>query len=303
MLVIGSGATAVSLLPALAAKARHVVVLQRSPTYIVALPGDDKIARALARVLPARLAFALTRARNILFNFYIYQMSRRKPEWLKKRLLDAVRQKLSLDDEAMKNFTPSYNPWDQRLCLDPDGDLFDCLLNGSASLVTGEIDAITADGVRLRDGETFSADAIVSATGLKLQLFGGAQVSVDGKRIESGDLMTYKGCMFADVPNLVAAIGYVNNSWMLKVELTTLYLLRLMAEMKAKGAKWAAPRQPPASAGSVMALTSNYVQRAGDILPKQGAVAPWRYNVNYFRDLVTLRFAPVADGALHFERT
>ncbi len=302
ILVIGSGATAVSMVPALAAQARHVVVVQRSPTYIVALPGNDVMARALAKLLPARLAFALTRGRNILFSFYIYQMSRRKPEWLKQRILGAVRKKLALDDEAMKNFTPRYNPWDQRLCLDPDGAFFDCLLNGSASLVTGEIDCLTPDGLRLRDGETFSADAIVAATGLKLQVFGGAKLSVDGKPFESGDLVTYKGCMFSGVPNFVAGIGYVNASWMLKVELTTRYLLRLMAAMTAKNAKWAVPQQPPPSVGTVMELTSNYVQRAKDILPKQGAGAPWRYNVNYFRDVLAMRYAPVDDGALHFER-
>ena len=302
MVVIGSGATAVSLVPALAARARHVLVLQRSPTYIIALPNNDRMARVLAQTLPARLAFALTRGRNMLLSFTLYKVSRWKPEWMKKQILGAIRKRLALDDEAMKNFTPSYNPWDQRLCLDPGGAFFDCLLSGSASLVTGEIDRLTSDGLRLRDGETFRADAIVAATGLKLQVFGGARLSVDGQPVESGALMTYKGCMFAGVPNLIAGIGYVNNSWMLKVELTTIYLVRLMAAMKAKNTKWVAPQQSPPSVGAVMALTSNYVQRAQDILPKQGASAPWRYNLNYFRDLIGLRFARIDDGALHFER-
>ncbi len=301
IIVIGSGATAVTLVPALAAQARHVVMLQRSPSYIAARPNADRLARLAARVLPARAAFALTRWRNILLGLGFYQLARRQPEWVRNRLLGEVRRKLGLDAEAMKNFTPRYNVWDQRLCLDPDGVFFDALLQGSASLTTGEIDCFTPEGLRLRDGEIFRADAIVLATGLKLQMFGGARLSVDGAPVATGALMTYKGCMFEGAPNLVAAFGYANASWTLKCELTTLYLLRLMREVAAKKAKWAAPRNAPPAVGPVLALSSSYVARAEKILPRQGAEAPWRCNVNYLRDLLALRFGRIDDEALHFE--
>ena len=301
MVVIGSGATAVTLVPALAAKARHVVMLQRSPTYIVARPDADAFARLLARFLPARAAFALTRWRNILLGLGFYQLARRKPDWARNKLLGEVRKKLRLDEAAMKNFAPRYNVWDQRLCLDPDGAFFDCLLDGSASLTSGEIDSFTPDGLRLRDGESFRADAIVLATGLKLQMFGGARISVDGAPVETGKLMTYKGCMFAGVPNLVAAFGYANAGWTLKCQLTTLYMLRLLRRIATKNAKWAAPQGAPAAAGPVLALNSGYVARAETILPRQGAELPWRCHVNYLRDLIALRFGPIEDGALHFE--
>jgi cation diffusion facilitator CzcD-associated flavoprotein CzcO len=301
VVVVGSGATAVTLVPALAQKARHVVMLQRSPTYIAALPNADRLARLFARVLPARLAYGMTRWRNILLGIFFYQMSRKKPEWMKKRLLGDVRGRLKLDEEAMRNFTPRYNPWDQRLCLDPDGGFFDCLLQGKASLVAGEIESFAPEGLRLRDGEILRADAVILATGLNLQMFGGARLSVDGVPVESGGLMTYKGCMFEGVPNLVAAFGYANASWTLKCELTTGYFLRLLNEMAAKDAKWAAPVGAPAAAGPVLALSSGYVQRADKQMPRQGARAPWRYNVNYLSDLKILRFGRIDDGALHFE--
>ena len=301
VLIVGSGATAVTLVPALAEKARHVLMIQRSPTYIAALPNADGLARLLARILPARAAYGLTRWRNILLGMFFYRMARQKPEWMKARLLGDVRRRFGLDDEAMRNFTPRYNLWDQRLCLDPDGRFFDCLREGKASLATGEIESFTTEGVRLRDGETFRADAVVLATGLNLQMFGGAKLSVDGVPLETGALMTYKGCMFAGVPNLVAAFGYANASWTLKCELTSGYFLRLLRVMTAKNAKSVAPLGAPAAAGPVLALTSGYVQRAEKLMPRQGAEAPWRYNVNYLRDLQNLRFGRVDDGVLHFE--
>lgn len=300
IIVIGSGATAVSLVPALAQKARHVVMLQRSPSYIVAAPGDDAMARAMARFLPARLTFALTRWRNILLGQALYRLARRKPDWAKRRLLAPIQQRLKLDDEAMKIFTPRYNVWDQRVCLDPDGALLDCLLKGGASLVTGEIEKITADGLRLRDGESFRADVLVAATGLNIQVFGGARLSVDGAPVESGALTAYKGCMFSGLPNFVAGLGYANASWTLKCQLTTRYLLRLLRAMAAKKARWAAPEGPPAAAGPVLALSANYILRADAILPRQGAEPPWRYNVTDLRDVWTLRFGRVDDGALRF---
>ncbi len=301
IIVIGSGATAVTLVPALAEKARHVLMLQRSPTYIAARPNADAIARFFNRILPARLAYGLTRWRNILLSQAFYQLSRKRPDWMKKMLLGDVRKRLGLDDEAMRNFTPRYNPWDQRLCLDPDGKFFDCLLTGAASLASGEVECFTPEGLRLRDGEVFRADAVVLATGLKLQMLGGAQLSVDGAPVDTGALMTYKGCMFEGVPNLVAAFGYANASWTLKCELTSHYFIRLWRAMTTKKAKWVVPRGAPAASGPVLTLTSGYVQRAEKILPRQGAEAPWRYNVNYLRDLKIMRFGRIDDGVLHFE--
>jgi cation diffusion facilitator CzcD-associated flavoprotein CzcO len=303
IVVIGSGATAISLIPAIAAKASHIVMLQRSPSYLMPLPGKDYDGRFYQRILPKRIAYALIRWRNIFVTFGLYHLARAKPEWSKKQLLNLARKRLALSDEKMSDFTPRYEVWDQRLCFDPGFAFYNCLRDGSASIVTAEIDAFVPAGLRLRNGETLRADAIVTATGLKLQTFGGAKLSIDGKAIEPGKLVIYKGCMFAGVPNLVAAIGYINASWTLKCQLTTIYLLRLLREMAARNVKWVAPQNAPAPAGPIMALTSGYVERAKAGMLKQGATAPWRYSVNYLRDFWTLRFGPVDDGALHFEES
>jgi cation diffusion facilitator CzcD-associated flavoprotein CzcO len=302
LIVIGSGATAVTLVPALAAKARHVVMLQRSPTYIGARPDADPTAVTLAKTLPAPLAFALIRWRNILLGMAFYQLARRWPAKVKAWMLGEVRKTLKIDGAAMRNFTPAYNVWDQRVCLDPDGGFYKSLLDGAASVVTGEIDSFTSDGLRLRDGESLRADAIVTATGLKLKVCGGARISVDGAVIDPGAALTYKGCMFEGVPNFFAAIGYANASWTLKTELTNLFLLRVVRKMANSGVDWVAPLGAPLGVGPVLALTAGYVRRGDSLLPRQGARAPWRYNVNYLLDVIALRLMPVEDGVLHFER-
>ena len=302
IIVIGSGATAISLIPALAAKAAHVVMLQRSPSYIMPLPGKDYDGRVYQRILPGKLAYALIRWRNILITLSLFHLARSKPGWSKQQLMNVARKRLGLDDKAMANFTPRYDVWDQRLCFDPGFAFYNCLRDGSASIVTAPIDCFVAEGLRLDNGEILRADAIVTATGLQFLAFGGVRLSVDGKEIEPGELMIYKGCMFAGLPNLVAAIGYINASWTLKCQLTTLYLLRLRREMAARQAKWAAPQNAPAPIGPMLALTSGYIERTKKGIPKQGATPPWRYNVNYFRDFWSLRFGRVADDFMHFDR-
>jgi len=303
IIVIGSGATAVTLVPALAAKARHVVMLQRSPSYILAAPRQDAIATFYICLLPVRAAYALTRWRNIWLSLGLYRIARRWPEKVRNFLLRDAQKRLGVDAEAMKNFTPRYNPWDQRLCLDPDGGFYAALLKGSASVVTGEIETFAPDGLRLRDGESLRADTIISATGLKLQLFGGATISVDGGKVETGAAMTYKGCMFAGTPNMLAAFGYANASWTLKCGATTRYLARLLAFMRAQNFATATPQgAPEGESEPVLTLSSGYVQRGLDILPRQGKAAPWRYSRDYPRDLLALRFGRIDDGVLQFTR-
>ncbi len=301
IVVIGSGATAISLIPALAAKADHVVMLQRSPTFLLPLPAKDYEARLYRRILPKKLAYSLLRWRNILFTFGLYRLARARPALAKRVLLGFARRRLGLDESRMANFTPRYDVWDQRVCVDAGFAFYNCLRDGAASIITAEIESFVAEGVRLRNGEVLPADAVVTATGLKLQSFGGARLSVDGKVLAPGNLVTYRGCMFAGAPNLFAAIGYVNASWTLKCQLTTIYLLRLARELIARKAKWVAPENPPAPVGPVLALTSGYVARGKAEMPRQGATAPWKYSVNYLDDLWALRYARLDDGVLHFE--
>ncbi len=301
IVVIGSGATAISLIPALAARAKHVVMMQRSPTYLLPMPAKDYAARLYRRILPDRFAYSLLRWRNIFVTFGLYRLARARPALSRRLLLGFARRRLGLDDSRMADFTPRYDVWDQRVCVDSGFAFYNCLRDGSASVVTAEIDSFAPEGVRLRNGDVLRADAVVTATGLKLQAFGGARLSVDGKVLEPGDLVTYRGCMFAGAPNLFAAIGYVNASWTLKCQLTTIYLLRLTRELAARKAKWVAPQNPPAAVGPVLALTSGYVARGTAEMPKQGATWPWKYSVNYFNDLWALRYARLDDGVVHFE--
>jgi cation diffusion facilitator CzcD-associated flavoprotein CzcO len=278
-------------------------MLQRSPSYILAVPQMDPIATFYNRFLPARAAYALTRWRNIWLSLGLYRIARRWPEKVRAFMLGDAQKRLGVDAEAMKNFTPHYAPWDQRLCLDPDGGFYAALLKGSASVVTGEIDSFTPDGLRLRDGEVLRADTIISATGLKLQLFGGATVRVDGAEVATGAAMTYKGCMFAGVPNMLAAFGYANASWTLKCAATTRYLVRLLAFMRSRDILSAKPQgAPQGESEPVLTLTSGYVQRGHDILPRQGKSAPWRYSRDYPRDFLSLRFGRIDDGVLSFSR-
>ncbi|MDR3499814.1 MAG: NAD(P)/FAD-dependent oxidoreductase [Parvibaculum sp.] len=301
VVVIGSGATAVTLVPEMAKTATHVTMLQRSPTYVVSRPAEDGLANWLRRHLPAKLAYGITRWKNVLFGLYFYRLSRKKPEQVKKYILDQVSQVLGADYVA-KHFTPKYNPWDQRLCLVPNGDLFDAIKSGHASVVTDNIDTFTETGIRLKSGETLDADLVVTATGLSLQLLSGLQIAVDGKPVDLSKTMNYKGMMYSDVPNLASSFGYTNASWTLKCDLTCEYVCRLLNHMDKTGLRQCTPRliDPTITEEPWLDFSSGYVQRAIDKFPKQGSKAPWKLYQNYALDIMTLKFGSIEDGAMEF---
>jgi cation diffusion facilitator CzcD-associated flavoprotein CzcO len=301
VIVIGSGATAVTLVPELANTAAHVTMLQRSPTYIVTLPARDKIADWLREHLPARLAHRLARWKNIGLSIFFFQLARKKPEVMIKRILDGARAQLGPDYDIATHFTPRYKPWDQRLCLVPDGDLFKALRRGTATIETGSIESFTETGLRLADGRELAADIIVTATGLKLKMLGGIALSLGGAPVAPRDTWLYKGMMLSDVPNLAIAIGYTNASWTLKCELTARYVCRLLTAMDAKEAAWCRPRRDTsAGVAPVIDFSSGYIQRAADVLPKQGTRAPWRLHQNYVLDVTAMRFGRLEDGTMEF---
>ena len=304
VVVIGSGATAVTLLPELAKTSAHVVMLQRSPTYMAARPSRDPIADALRRRLPARLAYRLTRWKNVGLTMYFYRLARRQPERVKAVLIGFARQALGADYDVATHFTPRYNPWDQRLCLVPDADLFHAIRSGRASVVTDTIETFTETGIRLASGRELPADIVVTATGLKLNLLGDVAVFRDGARVDPASCLTYKGMMLSDVPNLAAVFGYTNASWTLKADLIAGYVCRLLAHMRRHGYAIAMPGRDGVAAAAPFldGFSSGYVQRALPMLPKQGTEAPWRAHQNYLRDIRTLRFAPIADGVMRFTR-
>jgi cation diffusion facilitator CzcD-associated flavoprotein CzcO len=304
VIVIGSGATSVTLVPAMAETAKHVIMLQRSPSYILALPSEDFIANWLRGKVPARLAYILVRWKNVLMAMYLYIKARRKPEQMKQWLLRLAQEALGPDYDVRKHFTPRYNPWDQRLCFIPDGDLFRAIRGGKASMVTDEIETFTEKGLRLRSGEELEADIIVTATGLKVQLMGGMEVWVDGAQVKLSRAMTYKGMMYGDVPNLASSFGYTNASWTLKSDLTAEYVCRLLKHMDAGGYDTCTPRIRDASITEEPAIdfSSGYIQRAKDVLPKQGSKRPWKLHQNYALDMLEFRFAAVDDGTMEFKR-
>jgi len=304
VVVIGSGATAVTLVPALTDEAAHVTMLQRSPTYIVARPSQDVIANFLRKVLPARAAYAVVRWKNVLIQMYFYNLARRKPEKTKKGILALVEKELGPEYDVNKHFTPRYNPWDQRLCLVPDADLFAAMRAGKASIVTDEIETFTETGLRLRSGGELEADIIVTATGLRLKLLGGLQIIVDGAPVEMSRTLGYKGVMFSDVPNLASAFGYTNASWTLKADLTAAYVCRLLNYMDEKGFAYCVPRRGDSDIVEepMVNFTSGYFQRASAILPKQGSKKPWKLNQNYALDTLALRLGKVDDGTMEFTR-
>jgi len=301
VVVVGSGATAVTLVPAMSATAAHVTMLQRSPTYIVTRPGEDPVAKRLRRVLPVGLAYAATRWKNVLLGSYFYQLARRRPERFAQRLIGMAAAQLGPEVDVATHFTPRYKPWDQRLCLVPDGDLFREIRAGRATVVTDTIDHFTPDGIRLASGKTLPADIVVMATGLKLNILGDIVLTVDGERRVPGDGMTYKGMMLADVPNLVLTFGYTNASWTLKADLTAEYVCRLLRHMDRTGQPIAVARtDPTVQAEPFLSFTSGYVQRAATVLPRQGDRRPWRLYQNYLKDMLTIRYGRVADGVLQF---
>ncbi len=303
IVVIGSGATAVTLVPELAKEAAHVTMVQRSPSYVAALPAEDDVAKRLHRLLPSRLAHRLVRWKNLLGGMYVYRMSRWKPELVKRSLIKEVRKELGADYDVETHFTPRYNPWDQRLCLAPNGDFFGALKSGAASVVTDEIDSFTETGLRLASGAHLHADIIVSATGLKLKMIGGAQLSVDGAPVDVASTLSYKGAMYSGVPNFASALGYTNASWTLKCELISKFVCRLLAYMDKRGYDACTPRLPNAAVQtqSAINLTSGYIRRSEHLLPKQGEKKPWKIYQNYFQDVAALGYGALEDGALEFE--
>ncbi|MFG1793558.1 flavin-containing monooxygenase [Nocardia sp. NPDC049149] len=304
VVVIGSGATAITLIPAMSGDAEHVTMLQRSPTYITALPADDPVAvgMKLARV-PAKLAYQIGRNRNIALQRASFQLSRTNPAAARKLFLAGVRMQLGGKID-MRHFTPTYNPWDQRLCVVPNGDLFRVLRNGKASIVTDRIETFTETGIRLASGEELPADIVISATGLRMQMLGGATLEVDGEPVITRDRVVYKGAMLNGVPNAVMVLGYTNASWTLKADLAAEYFCRVLNHMRAKGytRMEAIAEESDRSTESVMgsALTSGYIQRGDAIMPRQGTRGPWQVVNNYFRDRKMLRKGPIDDGILTF---
>ncbi|MDR8013235.1 flavin-containing monooxygenase [Ectopseudomonas guguanensis] len=300
VLVIGSGATAVTLVPALAERAAQVTMLQRSPSYVINLPQRDALSNALRRVLPEKWVYRLARGRNVTLQLVFYKLAKRFPNLVRRILLGLVRRQLG-ERVDMRHFSPSYKPWDQRVCAVPDGDLFRVLRQGRAQLVTAEIERLTAQGVRLKSGEELAADVIVSATGLQLQLFGGIEVSVDGVPFEAPKSMGYRGIMLRDLPNLAVVMGYTNASWTLKADLSSEYFCRLIKHMDAIGMRQVTPRDK----GGVrpqpfLDLQSGYIERAAHLLPAQGDRVPWKLHQNYLLDLALLRYGQLEDDYLVF---
>lgn len=302
VVVIGSGATAVTLVPAMAEKAAHVTMLQRTPTYMVSRPSQDWFANLMRKILPSRAAYGVTRWRNVLVQLYFFTMARKFPGRVKKRLLGWLREELPSDYDIEQHFTPSYNPWDQRLCLVPDSDMFLAIKKGSASIVTDQIETFTERGIQLKSGETLDADIVVSATGLALQMLGGVDVYVDGERLNTGERMTYRGMMCSGAPNLSFTFGYTNASWTLKADLTSQYLCRLLNHMDATGAVECRPvlDDPTVGKAPFVDFSSGYFKRAESQLPKQGTKKPWKLNQNYALDIVALRYGDVDDGVMRF---
>jgi monooxygenase len=304
VVVIGSGATAVTLVPEMARTAAHVVMLQRSPTYIVARPSEEALAKSFGRWLPARFAHAIVRWKNIALQLYLFRLSRKKPAAVRAGILKLAQAAVGPGVDAAKHFNPRYEPWDQRLCLVPDGDLFAALRAGRASVVTGEIETFTETGLRLTSGEEIAADIIVTATGLTVRLMGGVRIEVDGKPVEVGNTTIYKSVMLSDVPNLASVFGYTNASWTLKSDLIDDYVCRLLDHMDRRGYAICTPRTGDVAIAEepTLPLTSGYIQRARNLLPKQGTRKPWRMNQNYALDVMALRFGAIDDGAIEFER-
>ncbi|HEY5072626.1 MAG TPA: NAD(P)/FAD-dependent oxidoreductase [Caulobacteraceae bacterium] len=304
VVVIGSGATAVTLVPAMARKAAHVTMLQRSPTYVVSRPAEDALANRLRARLPAKLAYDIVRWRNVLFGMYFFNLARKKPEETKQGIIAMVRAHLGPDYDVETHFTPRYNPWDQRLCLVPDADLFAAINAGKVSVVTDQIETFTEQGLELASGKTLEADIIVTATGLRMQLLSGIAFEVDGAAIDLAKTMSYKGMMYSDVPNLASAFGYTNASWTLKCDLTCEYVCRLLNFMERRGWDAATPRRndPTVTEAPWLEFTSGYVQRAIASLPRQGSKRPWKLYQNYALDLLTLRFGAIDDGTMEFSR-
>ena len=302
VVVIGSGATAVTLVPAMAERAEHVTMVQRSPSYIVSLPARDPLADLARRVLPARFAYPLVRWKNVLVTMGFFKASRRWPRFMRKLIRRGVERRLPAGYDVGTHFEPRYDPWDQRVCLVPDADLFESLGRGDASILTGSIETFTETGLRMDSGEELEADVIVSATGLNLLMAGGVTLTVDGREIDFSETVGYKGMMLSGVPNLALALGYTNASWTLKCDLVSEYVCRLINHMDEHGYRQATPRAPgPAVAREpFLDLASGYILRSIDKLPRQGGRTPWRLHQNYVRDILLLKRGAIDDEGIEF---
>jgi monooxygenase len=302
VVIIGSGATAVTLVPAMAKTAAHVTMLQRSPTYVISAPEKDRIANFLRHIMPAMWAYRLSRWKNVGFMTYIYQLSQRFPNFVKRGIIKKAGKQLGTDFDVDTHFTPRYRPWEQRMCLIPDADMFEAIKSGRASVVTDQIETFTERGILLKSGKELEADIIVTATGLTMQAFGGMELTVDKQRVDPGQVLAYKGVMMSGVPNFASVFGYINASWTLKADLICNYVCRLLNFMDSKGVRQVTPRpaDETAAAPFVENFSSGYIQRALNSWPKQGQKKPWRVYQNYFRDTISLKWTRVDDEALEF---
>ncbi len=303
VVIIGSGATAVTLLPSMTEKASHVTMLQRSPTYFISQPSEDGLANRLRKLIPTSLAYAITRWKNVLRQQYVYKLTRRRPQLVKKKLIGMVEKEIGAEVDIEKDFTPNYNPWDQRLCLVPDSDFFEAIKSGKASVVTDAIKQFTAGGIELTSGEMVEADLIITATGLDLQFLGGATLRVDGLEITPHDHLNYKGCMISGVPNLTNVFGYTNASWTLRADLISTYMCRLLNYLDQENFVESRPIAENVEADEgYLDLTSGYVQRSVERFPKNGLTQPWMLKQDYTSDLFLMRYGRINDGALVFRR-
>src|ERR671915_1142583 len=305
VVVIGSGATAVTLVPAMADRAAHVTMLQRSPTYIISLPAEDPIANGLRRLLGDRAAYPIARWKNVALQTLLYKLSRRRPGLVRSLLRKATIKQLPPGYEVDTHFKPAYEPWDQRLCLVPDGDLFAAIRAGRASVVTDHIEEFTETGVRLRSGAELAADVVVTATGLRLLALGGITLAVDGREVKLPETMVYKSVMLSGVPNFALTIGYTNASWTLKADLVSQYVVRLLRHMDAHGHDQCVPvgdDDPTITERPLLDFQAGYVLRSIDEFPRAGSRAPWQVRMSYPHDLRTLRHGPIEDGVLRFSR-
>jgi len=301
VVVIGSGATAVTLVPTLAQKAAHVTMVQRSPTYIMKLPNRNGLYVSLSKWLPGRTAYRLTRWRNLALTMGLFGFSRAFPERMKRLLMKGAAKELPEGYPVERHFNPSYKPWDQRLCVIPDGDLFQAIKKGQAEIVTGEISHFDRDGIAMADGAHLKADIIVTATGLKMKLLGGARIAVGGTPLNTHEVLVYKGMMMSGVPNFALAFGYTNNSWTLKTDLTANLVCRILNYMDRKGYRVVVPEVPGDIQGEeFLPLDAGYMKRAKHILPKNGSKRPWRVYQNYLMDMLLTRFGRVGDRHLRF---
>ncbi|HWU31567.1 MAG TPA: NAD(P)/FAD-dependent oxidoreductase [Marmoricola sp.] len=302
VVVIGSGATAITLVPSMAPDAEHVTMLQRSPTYIMSIPSVDPTGSLFRRIMPARAAAEQARWRNVVMQAFLYQLSRRRPDTVRALIRKLTARQLPEGYPVDVDFKPKYDPWDQRLCVVPDGDLFRAIRKGAASIATGEIDTFTKTGIRLKDGTELEADVVVTATGLNLSLMGGLEASVDGAPHKMPEHFVYKGAMIDGLPNFVFVVGYTNASWTLKADLVSEYTIRLLKTMDKKNAKRVVPVVPDGTTGvPLMPLSSGYVTRKADELPMAGERRPWQMPNNYATDIPALRYGKIEDGVLAFE--